>query len=74
MGDPISRHPILDIRGIAAFFRENIFKKVAFCLFAPPNQISFLTISNENIFYENQGPTLSLVITPNIGLEQVLNS
>ena len=39
--------PILDIRGIGAFFGAKIFIKQAFCLLAIPNQMSFLTISNE---------------------------
>ena len=50
--------PILDIRGMGAFFGANVFKKGAFCLLAPPNQMSFLTVSNENIFFENQGTRL----------------
>ena len=57
--------PILDIRGMGAFFGANIFKKGAFCLLVTPNQMSLLTISNENIFFENQGTRLGAIIAPN---------
>ena len=43
--------PILDIRGMVAFFGANFFKKVTFCLLASPKQMSFLTISNEKKFF-----------------------
>ena len=62
--------PILDIRGMGAFFGANVFKKGAFCLLAPPNQMSFLTISNENIFFK--GTRLGVIIAPNKSLEQAL--
>ena len=65
---------ILDIWGIGAFFGVNIFKKGAFCLPPPPNQMSFLTISNENIFFENEGTRFCSIIAANKGLEQVLKS
>ena len=66
--------PILDIRGICAFLGGNFFKKGSFCLLAPPKQMSFLTISNENIFFlKNQGTRLGVIIAPNKGLEQALN-
>ena len=42
-------------------------------MLALPNQMSFLTISNE-YFFENQGSRLGAVIAPNKGLEQVLKS
>ena len=45
--------PILDIRGMDAFFGANIFKNT-FCLLPPPNQMSFLTIINKNMFFENR--------------------
>ena len=41
-------------------------------MLAPPNQMPFLTISNENIFFENQGTRLEAIIAPNKGLEQAL--
>ena len=50
--------PILDIRGMGVFFGANVFKKKAFCLLTPLNQMSFLTTSNENVFFENQGTRL----------------
>ena len=52
---------------MGAFFGENVFKNRTFCLLAPPNQMSFLTIINKNI-----GTRLSAIITPNSGLEQAL--
>ena len=61
--------PILDIRGMVAFFGANFFKKVTFCLLASPKQMSFLTISNENIFFKNQGTRLGAIIAPNKGPE-----
>ena len=67
-----SMGPFLDIRGMDAFFGGNVFKKGAFRLLAPPNQMPFLTISNENIFFENQGTRLEAIIAPNKGLEQAL--
>ena len=76
MGDPNLKKTgsILDIWGIGAFFGANIFKKGAFSLLAPPNQMSILTISNENIFFENEGSRLCLIIAANKTLEQVLKS
>ena len=65
--------PILDIRGMGVIFGGNVFKKGAFCLVAAHNQMSFLTISNVNIFFENQGTRLGVIITPNKGLEQNLS-
>ena len=61
--------PVLDIRGMGVFFGANVFKKGPFCLLAPPNQMSFLTISNENTFLENQRTRLGAIIAPNKGLE-----
>ena len=61
--------PILDIRGMCAFFWANVLKKGTFYLLALPNQMSSLTISNENTFFENQGTILSAIIAPNKGLE-----
>ena len=54
---------------MGAFFGASVFKKGAFYLIAPPNQMSFLTISNENIFFKNQGTRLGAIIAPNKGLE-----
>ena len=45
---------ILDIGGMGAFFGGIFSEKGHFCLLAPPKQMSFLTISNENIFFEFQ--------------------
>ena len=50
--------PILDIRVMGAFFGAHFLKKKAFCLLAPPKQMLFLTISNENIFLKTQGTRL----------------
>ena len=61
--------PILDIRGMGVFFGANVFKKGLFCLLASPKEMSFLTISNENIFFQNQGTRLGVIIAPNKGLE-----
>ena len=57
--------PILDISGIGAIYWYDIFwKKVA-----PPKQMSFLTISNENIFLKTQSTRLVAIVAPNKGLE-----
>ena len=48
--NPLSAEPILDIGGILDIFGAYVLEKRAFCLLAPPKQMSFLTISNENIF------------------------
>ena len=39
--------PVLDIGSMGAFFRAHFLKEKA-----PPEQKSFLTISNENIFFK----------------------
>ena len=61
--------PILDIRGMGAIFWGTFFEKKAFCLLAPPKQMSFLTISNENIFLKTQSTRLGAIVAPNKGLE-----
>ena len=47
-------------------------EKMTFYLLAPPKQMSFLTIFNENIFLKIQGTRLSAIVAPNKGLEQAL--
>ena len=61
--------PTLDIAGMDAFFWGTFSEKRAFCLFAPPKQMSFLTISNENIFLRTQGTRLGVIVAPKKGLE-----
>ena len=56
--------PVLDIGGMGAFFKAHFLKKKA-----PPEQLSFLTISNENIFFKTQVTRLGAIIAPNKGLE-----
>ena len=41
-------------------------------MLVPPKQVSFLTISNENIFLKTQGTRLGAIVTPNKGLEKAL--
>ena len=52
------------------FLGQMFSKKGHFACLHPPNQMSFLTISNENIFFE--GTRLGVIIAPNKGLEQAL--
>ena len=59
--------PILDIGGMGAFLRANFSKIRAFGLLAPPKQMLFLTIFNENIFFKTQGTRLGATVTPNKG-------
>ena len=65
----MSSGPILDIRGMGVFFRAYFLGKRAFCLLAPPKQMSFLIISNENIFFKTQGTRLGAIVSPNKGPE-----
>ena len=44
-------------------------KERPFCLLALPKQMSFLTISNENIFFKTQGTRLGATVAPHKGLE-----
>ena len=46
-----------------------IFRKRAFCLPAPPKHMSFLTISNGNIFLLIQDTRLGAIVAPDKGLE-----
>ena len=41
-------------------------------MLVPPKQVSFLTISNENIFLKTQGTRLGAIVTRNKGLEKAL--
>ena len=59
--------------GHVYLFWDTIFEKKAFCLLAPPKQMPFLTISNENTFLKTQGSRLGALVAPNKGLEQTLN-
>ena len=61
--------PTLDSEGMGAFFGANFSEKRAFCLVAPPKQMPFLTISNENIFFKTQGTRLGAIFAPNKRLE-----
>ena len=60
---------ILDIGGTGAVFGSTFSLKRAFGLLAPPKQMSFLIISNENNFLKTQGTRLGAIIAPNKGLE-----
>ena len=53
---------IIDIGGMGAFFGGTFSEKKAFFFFllASPKQLSFLTISNENIFLKTQCTRLGL--------------
>ena len=61
--------PILHIPGMGAFFAGTFSEKRSFCLLALPKQMSFLTISNENIFLKTQGTRLGVIVAPKKGLE-----
>ena len=47
--------PVLDIGVMSSFLVGTFSEKREFCLFAPPTQMSFLVIFNENIFCQNSG-------------------
>ena len=53
---------------MGAFFGTIFFRKDVLVA-CTPMQMSFLTISNENIFFKNQGTRLGVIIAPNKGLE-----
>ena len=55
--------------GHGCVFLGYIFWKKAFCLFAPPRQVLFLTIFNENTFPKIQANIKGAIVTPNKGLE-----
>ena len=61
--------PILDIRGMGAFFYGIFSEKRVFCFLAPPKQMSVLTAPNENIFFKTQGTRLGAIVAPNKGPE-----
>ena len=50
----------------------NVFFEKDILFLAPPKQVSFLTISNENIFFKPQGTWLHSIVIPNKGLELAL--
>ena len=54
---------------MGAFFGGTFSEKRAFCLLAPAKQLSFLMISNENIFRKTQGTRLGATVAPIKGLE-----
>ena len=65
--------PIIDTGGMGAFFRVHLFKKGAFCLLAPPEQMLILTIFNEHIFFfKTLGSRLDAIVAPNKSLKLVL--
>ena len=55
---------ILDIGGMHAYFGGQFLMKRVFCLLAPPEQMSFLTISNKNISFKTEGNRLSAIVVP----------
>ena len=57
--------PILGIGGMGVCFGGIFSEKRVFCLLATPKQLSYLTISNENIFFKTQGTRLGAIVTPN---------
>ena len=61
--------PILDSEGTGAFFGVHFSEKRAFWLLAPLKQMSFLTISDENIFFKTQATRLGAIVAPNKCLE-----
>ena len=61
--------PILDSEGMGAFFWAPFLEKRAFCLLAPPKQMSFLTISNKNIFFKTKGTRLGAIVARSKCLE-----
>ena len=54
------------------FLGHILWEKRTFCLLTLSKQMSFLTISNENIFFTAQGTILGVIATPNKGLEEAL--
>ena len=46
------------------FFWGIYSEKRAFCLLAPPKHMSFLTISNGNIFLKTQDTRLGAIVAP----------
>ena len=66
--------PVLDTGGLGAFFRAYFLKKEHFCLLAHLKQISFLTISNKNIFFKTHSTRLDAIVAPNKDLEYALSS
>ena len=64
--------PFLTFGTCVWFLGRNYWKKgILFASF--PKQISFLTISNENIFFKTQATRLDAIVTPNKRLKQALN-
>ena len=61
-----SSEPIPNVGGVAAFFWGTFFEKKTL---APPKQMSFLTISNEIIFFKVQDTRLGAIVALNKGLE-----
>ena len=61
--------PILDIEDIDVLFGAHFLEKRAFCLLTLLKQMSFLTISNKNIFFKTQGNRLGAIVAPNKRLE-----
>ena len=61
--------PILDTGVMGAFLGGTFVLKKGICLLVPPKQMSFSTISNENIFCKTQDTKLVVIIAPNKVLE-----
>ena len=55
--------------GHGGIFWGHIFWKKGFLFTCTPKQLSFLTISNENISLKSQGNRLGAIVAPNKGLE-----
>ena len=51
----------------------HICRKKTFCWLAPPKQMPFLTISNEN-FFKTQDTSLGAIVAPNKGLQWTLTT
>ena len=56
--DTYTSGPILDIGGMREFLRHTFRKKRVICFLASHKQIPYITISNENIFFQLKAPGL----------------
>ena len=55
---------------MGAFLVSTFLEKEHFvCLYAPPKQMLFLTISNANIVFNTRGTRLGVIVAPKIDLE-----
>ena len=58
---------LFETLGTHAFVGNTLLEKRAFVLLALPQQMSFLTIFNENGFFKTQDTRLEAIVTPNKG-------